>query len=55
MTENRARELLVDRGRSLYDRGYAHGTGNLSVRLDEAILITPTGSSLGKLNLREQL
>ena len=50
MTETTARDLLVSRGRSLYDRGYAHGSsGNLSIRLDEAILITPTGSSLGRL------
>ena len=50
MNESKARDLLVDRGRSLYERGYAHGSsGNLSVRLDEAILITPTGSSLGRL------
>ena len=50
MTETKARDLLVHRGRSLYDRGYAHGSsGNLSVRLDDAILITPTGSSLGRL------
>ena len=51
MNETTARDLLVSRGRSLYDRGYAHGSsGNLSVRLDEAILITPTGSSLGRLD-----
>lgn len=50
MNESTARDLLVSRGRSLYDRGYAHGSsGNLSVRLDDAILITPTGSSLGRL------
>ena len=50
MNETTARDLLVSRGRSLYDRGYAHGSsGNLSVRLDDAILITPTGSSLGRL------
>jgi len=49
--ETKARDLLVNRGRSLYDRGYAHGSsGNLSVRLDDAILITPTGSSLGRLD-----
>ena len=51
MNENDARDLLVDRGRSLYDRGYAHGSsGNLSVRIDGGILITPTGSSLGRLD-----
>jgi ribulose-5-phosphate 4-epimerase/fuculose-1-phosphate aldolase len=50
MNETKTRDLLVERGRSLYDRGYAHGSsGNLSVRLDDAILITPTGSSLGRL------
>ncbi len=47
-----ARDLLVARGRSLYERGYAHAsTGNLSVRLrDGAMLITPTGSCLGRLD-----
>ena len=48
--ETHLRDLLVARGRSLYDRGYAHGSsGNLSARLDSGILITPTGSSLGRL------
>ncbi len=51
MNENAARDALVERGRSLYDRGYAHGSsGNLSVRVGDAILITPTGSSLGALD-----
>jgi 3-dehydro-4-phosphotetronate decarboxylase len=51
MDESIARELLALRGRSLHDRGYAHGSsGNLSVRIDEGILITPTGSSLGRLD-----
>jgi ribulose-5-phosphate 4-epimerase/fuculose-1-phosphate aldolase len=51
MSENTLREQLVERGRSLYDRGYAHGSsGNLSARVDGAILITPTGSSLGRLD-----
>ena len=51
MEETKARDLLVDRGRSLYDRGYAHGSsGNLSVRIEGGILITPTGSSLGRLD-----
>ncbi len=48
--EAHLRDLLVARGRSLYDRGYAHGSsGNLSARVDGGILITPTGSSLGRL------
>ena len=51
MEETKARDVLVDRGRSLYDRGYAHGSsGNLSVRIEGGILITPTGSSLGRLD-----
>lgn len=52
MTETQLRDLLAQRGKSLHDRGYAHGSsGNLSVRLDDdAILITPTGSSLGRLD-----
>ena len=51
MTESQWRETLVERGRSLYDRGYAHGSsGNLSVRLADGVLITPTGSSLGRLD-----
>ena len=51
MNETAARDALVERGRSLYDRGYAHGSsGNLSVRVGDAILITPTGSSLGRLD-----
>ncbi|MGH6624012.1 MAG: 3-oxo-tetronate 4-phosphate decarboxylase [Burkholderiaceae bacterium] len=50
MEENKLRDLLVERGRSLYDRGYAHGSsGNLSARVDGGVLITPTGSSLGRL------
>ena len=51
MSEAKLRDQLVERGRSLYDRGYAHGSsGNLSVRIDDGILITPTGSSLGRLD-----
>ena len=50
MSEPKWRDLLAERGRSLYDRGYAHGSsGNLSTRVDGGILITPTGSSLGRL------
>ena len=51
MSDVKLRDQLVERGRSLYDRGYAHGSsGNLSVRADDCILITPTGSSLGRLD-----
>jgi ribulose-5-phosphate 4-epimerase/fuculose-1-phosphate aldolase len=37
---------------SLYDRGYAHGsTGNLSIRRNDVVWITPTGASLRGLTL----
>jgi len=41
---------MVDAARSLFSRGLTHGsTGNLSVRTEEGILVTPTGGSLGTL------
>lgn len=45
------REQLCELGLSLYNRGLTHGsTGNLSARLpDGNIIVTPTGSSLGRL------
>jgi ribulose-5-phosphate 4-epimerase/fuculose-1-phosphate aldolase len=44
------RRSIVEVGRSLYDRGLSPGTsGNLSVRLDDGFLMTPTNSSLGAL------
>ena len=47
----RLREALCELGRSLYERGLTHGsTGNLSVRVSDGWLMTPTGSSLGRLN-----
>lgn len=51
MNEVRLREALAERGRSLYERGYAHGSsGNLSVRTGDGFLVTPTGCSLGRLD-----
>ncbi|NDP42369.1 MAG: aldolase [Aromatoleum sp.] len=51
MNEHALREVMVERGKSLYDRGYAHGSsGNLSARVDDGILVTPTGRSLGRLD-----
>lgn len=45
-----ALEQLCEAGRSFYERGYAFGsTGNLSLRLDDHIWITPTGQSLKAL------
>ena len=43
MTESRLREEVCRVGRSLFERGYVHATaGNISVRLDDGYLITPT-------------
>ena len=51
MSERELRERLVEHGRSLYDRGLTAGSsGNLSVRLPDGILITPTNSCLGRLD-----
>jgi ribulose-5-phosphate 4-epimerase/fuculose-1-phosphate aldolase len=51
MRESRQRELIVELGRSLYDRGLTHGSsGNFSVRLDDGFLVTPTNACLGRLD-----
>jgi ribulose-5-phosphate 4-epimerase/fuculose-1-phosphate aldolase len=49
--DSRAREEICRVGRSLYERGYVHaGAGNISVRLDDGWLITPTDACLGTLD-----
>jgi ribulose-5-phosphate 4-epimerase/fuculose-1-phosphate aldolase len=49
--ENRLREEMVAFGSSLFARGLASGSsGNLSVRLDDGWLLTPTNASLGRLD-----
>lgn len=46
-----ARAQMVALGAALYDRGLTPGrTGNLSVRLRNAIMITPTNACLGRLD-----
>ena len=51
MSDAKHRDALVALGRSLFERGLTHGsTGNLSVRVPEGFLMTPTGSSLGALD-----
>ena len=45
------REEICRVGASLYARGYVHATaGNISVRLDDGFLITPTDACLGTLD-----
>lgn len=54
MTEAEAREEICRVGRSLYDRGYVHATaGNISVRLPDGVLITPTDACLGTLRAQD--
>jgi 3-dehydro-4-phosphotetronate decarboxylase len=51
MTETQARDEICRVGKSLFDRGYVHATaGNISVRLDDGYLITPTDACLGYLD-----
>jgi ribulose-5-phosphate 4-epimerase/fuculose-1-phosphate aldolase len=50
-TENETRQLLVELAGSLFARGFSVGSaGNISVRLSDGYLITPTNSSLGRLD-----
>lgn len=50
--EARQRELLCTLARSMFDRGLTGGaSGNVSLRLsDGGLLVTPTGTSLGRLD-----
>lgn len=51
MSESALREQICDIAKSLYDRGLTHGsTGNVSARCGGHWLVTPTGSSLGRLD-----
>ncbi len=50
--EARLREMICEFAKSIYDRGLTGGsTGNISARLtDGRLLVTPTGSSFGRLD-----
>ena len=51
MNETSLRERIAEYGRSIFDRGLTGGsTGNISVRVEDGFLMTPTGSSLGRLD-----
>ncbi|MCU0805950.1 MAG: aldolase [Burkholderiales bacterium] len=51
MIESRLREDVCRIAKSIFDRGLTHGsTGNISAKLDDGWLLTPTGSSLGDLD-----
>jgi 3-dehydro-4-phosphotetronate decarboxylase len=51
MKEAALREQICLLGKSLFDRGYTHGsTGNISAKIDDGWLLTPTNSCLGRLD-----
>lgn len=51
MSEREIRERIAMHGKSLFDRGYTCGSsGNISVRLPDGILVTPTNSCLGRID-----
>ncbi|HZG35102.1 MAG TPA: 3-oxo-tetronate 4-phosphate decarboxylase [Gaiellaceae bacterium] len=51
MNDRQLRLALVEHGRSLFARGLSPGTsGNLSARVEDGWLLTPTNSSLGSLD-----
>jgi len=51
MNESKLRQDMCLLGKSMYDRGLTPGSsGNISVRLDDGWLMTPTNSCLGRLD-----
>ncbi|MCP5150336.1 MAG: aldolase [Chromatiales bacterium] len=51
MNESRLREEITLLGKSLFDRGLTSGSsGNISARVDDGWLLTPTNSCLGRLD-----
>lgn len=51
MSEREIRERISEHGRSLFDRGLTFGSsGNISVKLPDGMLITPTNSCMGRLD-----
>jgi ribulose-5-phosphate 4-epimerase/fuculose-1-phosphate aldolase len=49
--EEALRREMAQLCRSLFERGYAHGSaGNVSARIGEHILVSPTNSCLGRLD-----
>ena len=51
MSENKKRDQITRLARSLFERQLTFGSsGNISVKLDDGWLMTPTGSSMGDLD-----
>ncbi|ARJ06825.1 class II aldolase [Cnuibacter physcomitrellae] len=54
MKDSHERSDIVAAARSLFGRSLTHGsTGNISVRVGDHILVTPTGSSLGAVQAED--
>ena len=50
MNEIKTRDLIVQMARSLFDLGLTFGSsGNISVRMEDGWLMTPTGCSMGNI------
>jgi ribulose-5-phosphate 4-epimerase/fuculose-1-phosphate aldolase len=51
MNEAKARDAICQIGASIFDRGLTAGSsGNISVRIEDGWLMTPTNASLGRLD-----
>lgn len=51
MSESKQRDLLAELAASLFQRGFSVGSaGNISAKLDDGYLMTPTNSCLGRLD-----
>ena len=51
MTESRMRDAIAEFGRSMFDRGLTAGSsGNISARVEDGWLLTPTNACLGRLD-----
>jgi ribulose-5-phosphate 4-epimerase/fuculose-1-phosphate aldolase len=51
VTKTQLREAICRTAKSMFERGLTHGsTGNISARLEDGWLMTPTGSSFGDLD-----
>src|SRR5437764_3905019 len=51
MNEAKAREAICEIGASIFQRGLTAGSsGNISIRIEDGFLMTPTNASLGRLD-----